>query len=63
MPESRKLTKKETNYRRSAGARRCGNCSMFRPDRAADTGYCTFVAGTILAQDVCDEWEAQKGAA
>lgn len=62
-----KVSKESVNYRRAwlVARKRCGNCSMFRPDRASvqsarATGRCTLVEGLIVAGDVCDRWEARR---
>jgi hypothetical protein len=51
-----RISKEEANYRLADGRKRCGNCSMFKPD----DGACTLVRGTIRAWDTCDKWEAKK---
>ena len=46
------------NYRRGTKAEHCGLCTMFRPPHG-----CTAVAGLIYAEDTCDYFEKEKGAA
>jgi len=45
-----KASKEKVNYRRSRGARTCGNCWMFRPKNYS----CIAVAGLIDEKDLCD---------
>lgn len=55
MPDKKKKSKSEVNYRESMSSEHCGNCAMFR--RLVDKrGECTIVAGPIHAFDLCDEW-------
>lgn len=57
-----KVPKREVGYRRAGqtARKRCGTCSMFRPDYTPKWGSCTLVDGFIRAGDVCDRWEAKK---
>lgn len=48
------MSKLSVHYRSGSVAEHCGNCVMFHPD-----GTCDLVKGKILAQDVCDKWEAE----
>jgi 2'-5' RNA ligase len=52
-----KVSKKEANYRPSAGDRQCGNCAHFDGN-----GGCGVVDGTIAATYVSDYWTAKPAA-
>ena len=48
-----KVTKQSVNYRPADTFRHCGNCVMFHEDS------CDLVLGLIVAEGVCDRWEAK----
>lgn len=55
MPEGRKITKDEANYRAQSTKRHCEDCSMFRPPAS-----CTLVASYIARFGTCRFWERKR---
>jgi hypothetical protein len=50
-----KCSKQSVAYRVAKSERRCGTCSMFRPNSES----CSLVKGYIHEDDTCDRWEAK----
>lgn len=55
LAKSAKLSKPEVHYRPAMGAKKCGNCVMFRGPHG-----CTLVQGIIDSEDTCDRYAPKQ---